>query len=312
MEIFATYGLENQNLYIVINMKHLVDFICENSIIGFKRKTPAYGECIILAGGGGSGKGFIKQRIDADFKTYDVDDLKIKYERMLKQGKLKDELKDFDYSNPEDVTELHMRVKDHGWKEKQINLIFRNKYNTEKEANNSKILPNLLFDRVSGSIEDIVEIATRAKTLGYNVTLIWVLCNRDVAKINNKVRYRRVGDDVIEQAHENVYKTITDLFSNKYPHFNDFIDTAWIGYSAGFGRELSGKYASSPVIKIKKDSDGKFIFDKEKMVDDFLAIKQPVNFKELNKNLKTGSGKRYDMTNKFIELENINMKKEAA
>lgn len=293
-------------------MKHLFDFILENSIVGFKRKTPSYGECIILAGGSGSGKGFIKNRIDADFKTFDVDDLKLKYEKMLKQGKLEDELKDFDYSKPEDVTELHMRVKDHGWKDKQINLIFRNKYNTEKEAGNSKILPNLLFDRVSGKIEDITEIATRAKTLGYNVTLVWVLCNLDVAKVNNAVRYRRVGDDILIDAHKSAYKTLTDLLGNKYPNFNDFIDTAWIGYSAGFGRELGGKYASSPVIKVRKDAEGKFMFDKKTMVDDFLEIKQPINLKEIKQLLNMGSGKRYDMAKKFVELEKIDIDKEAA
>ena len=32
-------------------MKHLLDFINENTVIGFKKKTPTYGECIILAGG---------------------------------------------------------------------------------------------------------------------------------------------------------------------------------------------------------------------------------------------------------------------
>lgn len=293
-------------------MKHLLDYIFENTIIGFKRKTPAYGECIILAGGGGSGKGFIKDKIDADFKTFDVDELKTKYERMLKQGKLNDELKDFDWSKPEDVTDLHMRVKDHGWKEKQIDLIFRNKYNPDKEANNSKLLPNLLFDRVSGKIEDITEIATRAKTLGYNVTLVWVLCNLEVAKINNQVRDRRVGEEeVLIPAHKAVYKTLTDLFNNKYPHFNDYIDTAWIGYSAGFGRKLGGKYEKSPTIKIKKNSDGKWIFNQTEMVDNFLKEKQPINYDEIKQLLKLGNGKRFRMAEKFIKLENINEKEVA-
>lgn len=286
-------------------MKHLLDFINENSVVGFGRKTPAYGECIILAGGSGSGKGFIKDRIDADFKTFDVDELKVRYEQMLKQGKLKDELKDFDYSKPEDVTELHMKVKEHGWKDKQINLIFRNRYNDNKEANNSKILPNLLFDRVSGKIEDITEIALRAKTLGYNVTLVWVLCNQEVAKVNNQVRYRRVGEDILIDAHKGAYKTLTDLLNNKYPDFNAFIDAAWIGYSAGFGRELSGKYKNSPIIRIRKDEDDKFIFNQEEMVDNFLKEKQPIDFNDLKKILKLGSGKRYDMAKKFIELEHI-------
>lgn len=291
-------------------MKSLRYFL-ENRVISFGGVTPTYGECIILAGGTGSGKGFIKKIIDADFRTYDVDELKSKYERLLKQGKLKDKLKDFDWSNPEDVTELHMRVKDHGWKEKQINLIFRNKSNPNKEASNSKILPNLLFDRVSGKIEDITEIATRAKTLGYNVTLVWVLCNFDVAKINNSVRYRRVSDDILKDAHDNAYKTITDLLNNKYPNFNDYIDNAWIGYSAGFGRKLNDKYSKSPCIKVKKDENGQFVFDQEKMVDDFLKEKQPIDYEDLKKILSKGHGIRYESAKKFIKIENIDEKEVA-
>ena len=287
-------------------MKHLLDFILENTVVGFGRKTPTYGECIILAGGPGSGKGFIKDIIDADFKSFDVDDLKFKYERLLKQGKLKDELKDFDYTNPEDVTELHMRVKEHGWKDKQINLIFRNKYNQNKVANNSKILPNLLFDRVSGKIEDITEIATRAKTLGYNVTLVWVLCNLETAKVNNKVRARRVSEnDVLIPNHKAAYETITDLLNNKYPHFNDFIDNAWIGYSAGFGRKLGGKYATSPTIKIKKDADGKWIFNQKEMVDTFLAEQQPLDLDDLKRLYNRGGGVRHEMAKEFVKIYNL-------
>ena len=294
-------------------MKSLLDYLIENRIIGFKKKTPTYGECIILAGGPGSGKGFIKNIIDADFRSFDVDDLKFKYERLLKLGKLKDELKDFDWSNPEDVTELHMRVKEHGWKDKQINLIFRNKYNPNKEANNSKILPNLLFDRVSGKIEDITEIALRAKELGYNVTVVWVLSNREVSKINNRVRERRVSEKhVLIPNHEAAYKTLTDLFNNKYPNFNDFIDAAWLGYSAGFGRKLSGKYATSPCIKLQKDESGKFIFNQKEMVDDFLAIKQPIDYDDLRHLIGLGAGKRYESAKEFIKIENIDLEKERA
>ena len=91
-------------------MKDLKQFIFENTVVNFGKNTSNYGECIILAGGGGSGKGFIKNKINANFKSYDVDDLKLKYQKLLKQGKLQDKLKDFDFSNPDDVTELHMRV----------------------------------------------------------------------------------------------------------------------------------------------------------------------------------------------------------
>lgn len=294
-------------------MKHLLDFILENTVIGFKKKTPTYGECIILAGGGGSGKGYIKNIIDADFKTYDVDDLKKKYIKLLNQGKLNDELKDFDFKNPEDVTDLHLRVKEHGWKDKQIDLIFRNKWNPNKEANNSKILPNLLFDRVSGKIEDITEIATRAKTLGYNVTVVWVLCNLEVAKVNNRIRERYIDEKtVLIPAHKDCYKTMTDLFNNKYPHFNDYIDNAWLGYSAGYGRIQGGKYKNSPTIKIKKDNEGKWIFDQENMVDSFLSEKQPLDYERIKKDLRSSNPKTKLQAENFVKIENLDIEKEVA
>ena len=80
-------------------MKHLFDFILENTVVGFRKNATNYGECIILAGGPGSGKGFIKNKIDANFRTYDVDELKKRYIRMLNKGKLNDELKEFDFKN---------------------------------------------------------------------------------------------------------------------------------------------------------------------------------------------------------------------
>ena len=39
-------------------MKDLKKFILENTVVDFGKATSNYGECIILAGGGGSGKGF--------------------------------------------------------------------------------------------------------------------------------------------------------------------------------------------------------------------------------------------------------------
>ena len=289
-------------------MKHLFDFILENTVVGFRKNATNYGECIILAGGPGSGKGFIKNKIDANFRTYDVDELKKRYIRMLNKGKLNDELKEFDFKNPEDVTELHMRVKQHGWKEKQINLIFRNKYNTDKKASNSKILPNLLFDRVSGEIEDITEIATRAKTLGYNVTVVWVLCNIETAKVNNRIRERYVDENtVLIPNHKAAYATMTSLFNNRYPNFNDYIDNGWIGYSAGYGRKLSGKYANSPIVKINKDESGNWIFNQVELVDKFLEEIQPYDIGKIKKDLSSASKKLKTRAKNFVKEENLKL-----
>ena len=295
------------------NILEYLQYIQERRIIGFGSAGSVYGQCIILAGGPGSGKGFIRNKIDADYKVYDVDDLKGKYQKMLKLGKIKDELKDFDFSKPEDVSDLHMRVKRHGWKNKQISLIFRDKGADERSLGDSRSLPNLLFDRVSGNIEDITEIAIRAKELGYKVTVVWVLCNLEVAKMNNKVRYRNVDEKtVLIPNHEGAYNTLTSLLNNKYPDFNQYIDNVWLGYSAGFGRKLDGEYEKSPVVKIKKDGSGNFIFSQKEQVDDFLKLKFPVDYERLRKNLTLKSGKQFDMTKKFIEFEHIDLDEKVA
>ena len=70
-------------------MKSLLKFILEKQSINFGSARSNYGQCIILAGGPGSGKGFIKDnKILATFKSVDVDDLKKQYIKLQKAGKI--------------------------------------------------------------------------------------------------------------------------------------------------------------------------------------------------------------------------------
>jgi len=286
--------------------EYLLNYIDENRAIDFGTAMSNYGECIILGGGPASGKGYIQSFINAEYKTYDVDDLKKLYIKLLDKGKLKDEYKEFDFSKPDDVTDLHKRVKSHGWKKKQADMIFKDRFDQE---NSSKLLPNLLFDKVCGEIDDITEVAIRAKALGYKITIVWVLSNLETSKINNLIRPRIVDEkNILIPNHRKAYKTLTRLFNNKEKQVNDYIDNAWLAYSAGFGRKLEGKYAASPFVKIKKDKDNNFIFDTKSMVDDFLKRQYPIDYKELQKNLKKDpSQKIYIQTLKFIEQENLDM-----
>ena len=221
----------------------------------------------------------------------------------------------FNLRDPKDVSELHMRVKKHGWKNKKEDLIFKDKFyknNPNKEANKSNIKSNLLFDKVCGKPDDISDIAVRAKALGYKVTVVWVLCNLETAKVNNQIRDRVVGEkDVLIPNHKAAYNTMTGLFNNKFLKINEYIDKAWLGYSAGFGRKLSDKYASSPCVPLEKDSEGNFVFNQKEMVDDFLKEQQPIDYKELhnilsNKRIKNS---RKESALKFIELEHLDLDK---
>lgn len=253
-------------------MLSLVEYIFEKQAVNFGEATSNYGNCIIFAGGAGSGKGFVKKtRVLANFKSIDVDDLKTMYIRLQKANKIKDD-KDYDLKNPDDTSELHAKVKSHGWKNKQRSMFWN-----DKAGKRNKNLPNILWDMVSDDIDDVKEIAEIAKKIGYKVTLVWVVCNIDTARQNNSVRDRHVHDSIIIKGHKGVRKVMFDLFENKYPEVADLIDAAWIVYSAGYKRILIGEYEKSPVIRIKKNSDGKFVFTDKDAVTKFLDQQMPID-----------------------------------
>lgn len=288
------------------NMKNLIDYILENRVVNFGSANANYGQCVILAGGAASGKGFIQNKITITGKVFDVDELKKKYQKMAKAGIFKDD-KEYDLTNPDDVAELHKKVKETGLKSKERNAFWKERKGENGDKKHSSgLLPNVIFDMVSDDIKDVEEVVSMAKGNGYFVTLVWVVCNKDTAVTNNTLRgigdkseARKVPDEILDKGHNGAYKTITDLFDNKYPEVNEFIDIAWCGFSAGHYRELSSEFASSPIIKVKKKNN-KFAFDKSK-IDSFLKTQQPIDYDRLNKDLKK-SGYAKEKAEKFVEM----------
>lgn len=292
-------SLDN-NIY-THNMKSLLEYILEKKSITFNgtgSKNTNYGQCIILAGGPGSGKGFIQNKILCNFKVVDVDNLKKMYMKMVKLGKIKDD-KDYNLADPKDVSILHQRVKEHGWKNLQRELFWGQRELNDEHS--SGLNPNILFDMVSDDPKDIFDVAVKAKAMGYNVTLIWVLCNKEVAKIGNEIRDRRVGEEVIDNGHDGAYTTITKVFNNEYPYISELIDRAWIGFSAGYGRKLSEVYSKDPVLKVKNTIEDKFSIDKGK-IDKFLKQKMPINYTFINKRLNSSDDKEAEQAKKWIKI----------
>lgn len=252
-------------------MIRLYDYILERQSISFQGSNANYGNCIILAGGPGSGKGYAKDhRILAQFKTFDVDELKKMYIKMVEKGKIPEDHKEYDLRDPDDTTELHMKVKDRGWKKKQ-----RKAFWDDRQKQNAKTLPNVVFDMVSDDPKDIYEVVKYAKPLGYKVSLVWVCCHIDTARAQNQNRGRRVHDAVIVKGHKGAYEVIMGLLNNKYPELNDAIDEAWITFTAGYGRMLTGEWEKNPVLKIPKDKEGNFVFKEKTLVEDFFKEQMP-------------------------------------
>jgi hypothetical protein len=282
-------------------MKSLLDFILERQSITFSgtgANTDNYGQCIILAGGPGSGKGFIQNKILCNYKVYDVDELKKMYIKLAEKGKIADEYK-YDLTKPEDVGKLHMAVKSRKWKGKIRDAMWTAR--RQKDSHSSGLLPNILFDMVSGEKSDIEEIVSIALPIGYSITVIWVLCNKETASIGNKIRERRVNDKVIDDGHDAAYKTMTQLFNNKWDDLTPLINRAWIGFSAGYSRKLEEEYAKNPVIKVKNSVEEQFNFDNG-LIDKFLKHKMPIDYKFINKQLKSNDEEKRQQAENWVKI----------
>ena len=295
-------SLEQNNYTLKHNMKSLLDFIIEAKSITFGGSgatKETYGNCIILAGGPGSGKGFIKSKILCKYKNVDVDDLKKSYIALAKAGKIAGDNGDYDLKNPDNVSDIHSKVKERGWKNKQREAFWNQR--ALKDERSSGLLPNILFDMVSGDIKDVEEVVKKAKEMGYSTTIIWVLCNKQTASIGNKIRERQVHEKIIDTGHAEAYKTMSDLFANKYPKVTKMIDRGWIGFSAGYGRYLLPKYEHEPVVKVKKSTDDKFTIDKG-LIDGFLKDKMPIDYAFVNKKLKSHNDKDVKQVKDWIKV----------
>lgn len=232
-----------------------------------------FGQCIILAGSGGSGKGFIRQnKLLTDYKIFNVDSHKELYIAMQKLGIITDDGREYNLDDSDDMNDLHIKLKGKDWKHRE-----RNQFTADKSVNTDK-LPNICFDMVCSKEEDLKEVLDMVKPLGYKVTLVWVICNLQVALANNQKRARHVDDKILVDAYNAVTKFIPDLLSEKYPKLSGQISRAYIALSAGNGRDLDTKYSKNDIIYLEKDGedDTNFHYERYKeQVDKFLNEIQP-------------------------------------
>lgn len=198
--------------------------ICEKQIVINNRAR--YGQVLIVAGGGGSGKGFaIDNFIDSSsYKIIDVDAMKQSVIELDKLKKLKRRPinpktgepfrhpKDLKLSNPKDVFELHAIVAALGVKIKLLNMLL--------DDNKDGRLPNILYDITGQDKARLMVPILESIHFGYDpkdISLVWVLSNYSVAVNNNASRERIVPDDILLQTHEGAANTITQVLNGKSP-----------------------------------------------------------------------------------------------
>lgn len=177
---------------------------------------PKFGNVIILAGGAGSGKGFIKDKlIGAEGYNFDVDELK---SLSMRTPKIIEKIKNqfgvdpskLDLRNPEDVAKLHEIIGD------ALNLD-----NKKKQTMFASIMsaapdrkPNLIFDVTLKDLRKLENITRQVKSLGYDskkIHIVWIINDIEIAKQQNAKRSRRVPVEILVNTHRGASHTMHDI-----------------------------------------------------------------------------------------------------
>ena len=191
---------------------------------------PKFGNIVIMAGGAGSGKGFILSNlVGIEGKTFDVDELKklasktpaIQKRVMDELGvdifKLSQNLKD-----PENVGKLHDIIGNYLKTDKNKEKLFYRSVLTAPVDRK----PNIIFDMTFKELSKLEKVANDASKLGYdkkNIHIVWVVNDIEVAKAQNLKRARVVPTEILVNTHRGAANTMGDIINmgNKLKKYMD-------------------------------------------------------------------------------------------
>ena len=181
---------------------------------------PNYGHIVLMAGGAGSGKGFVLSNlVGLEGKVFDVDELKtlasktpaIKRRVATELGvdieDLSKNLKD-----PQNVEKLHDIMGNFLKIDQRKELAFYRGVLTAPEDRK----PNIIFDMTLKSLDKLEKIAKDAAKLGYdkkNIHIVWVVNDIEVAQAQNAKRARTVPSEILINTHRGAANTMGDIIN---------------------------------------------------------------------------------------------------
>jgi hypothetical protein len=181
---------------------------------------PKFGNIVIMAGGAGSGKGFIKDKlVGIEGRVFDVDELKtlasktpiiqkrVKAEFGVELDKLAANLKD-----PENVAKLHEIIGD------ALDLPDRRMQSFYKSilVGSDERKPNIIFDVTLKDLRKLQNITRQVGSIGYkkeNIHIVWVVNDIEVAKAQNLKRARTVPTEILVNTHRGASNTMQDILN---------------------------------------------------------------------------------------------------
>jgi hypothetical protein len=204
----------------------LSEELLNEKLITFGGKAyPRFGNVVILAGGAGSGKGFVKDKLlGIEGYSFDVDELKLLSTRTpIIIDKVKSELgidlTKYDTSknkmalkDPEVVKELHAIIGDYlKLDDRKKKAVFNSIISADPERK-----PNLIFDVTMKSMKQFDKYTSPVVSMGYhpkNIHLVWIVNDVTVAMQQNRERSRTVPEDILIDTHEGAAMTMREILS---------------------------------------------------------------------------------------------------
>jgi hypothetical protein len=223
VQTFKSFFAEESELDNLLREEYIAeqyDILLEKLITFGGQAYPKYGNVVIMAGGAGSGKGFVKDKlVGIDGKVFDVDALKtlaaktpaivkrVKDELGVDLTKLASDLKD-----PENVAKLHEIIGDYlGISDRQQLSLYKSIM-----AGKQELKPNLIFDVTLKDLRKLQNITRQVAALGYakeNIHIVWVVNDIEVAKAQNASRDRTVPVEILVNTHRGASQTMHDIVS---------------------------------------------------------------------------------------------------
>jgi hypothetical protein len=214
MQSFSNYLREEQELF------ETAETLLEKLITFGGKAYPKFGNVVIMAGGAGSGKGFVLGNlVGVEGKVLDVDALKTMASKTpVIQKRVKDEM-GIDLANlagnlkdPENVSKLHGIIGDYLKLDKRVNkALYRGIMAAAPDRK-----PNIIFDVTLKDLQKLQNITRQVSQLGYdkkNIHIVWVVNDIEVAQKQNLARDRTVPPEILVNTHRGAANTMGDIIN---------------------------------------------------------------------------------------------------
>lgn len=179
---------------------------------------PPFGQVVIMAGGAGSGKGFVKDKLlGVEGFVFDVDALKtIAQKTPALVKKIKDEFGDdistMNLKVPENVSRLHEIIGDAlKLDDRKLQIVYTSILTASPERK-----PNIIFDVTLKDLRKLEKISRQVRSLGYNsdnIHIVWVVNDIEIAIKQNAKRERVVSVEILINTHRGVSSTMQDILN---------------------------------------------------------------------------------------------------